>query len=197
MIIMSLCGLWSTFYRCRCGKVVLLALIVTFSGLYVQAHHESLAAPEREYLKLISLHPFKDTVIHHNGYDFYITAVESAPQAVDLIFYIENPLFKRPVHSVKEILLYPDGASTPQRFTLETDISGVSSLRYYYQKPFAGIIKVAAITPEHKTLSAGMVIQIGSPEPSHSFFIIFGLIIIGVLCYVLFFRRTERITQDA
>src|SRR3989339_1552782 len=121
MIIMSLCGLWSTFYRCRCGKVVLLALIVTFSGLYVQAHHESLAAPEREYLKLVSLHPFKDKVVHNNDYDFYITVVESAPQFVDVFFYVENKLFKRPVYSVKEILLYPEGSLIPQPFTLQTD----------------------------------------------------------------------------
>lgn len=197
MTTMSLCRLWSTFYRCRCGKTALfillgMAWLIMPLGLY--AHHESLAAPEREYLKLISLHPFKDTVIHNNDYDFYITVVESAPQAVDLIFYIENPLFKRPVHSSKEILLYNGSSQIPRKFILETDISGVSSLRYYYQKPFTGIIKMSAITSDRKTLSAEAVVQIGSPGPSYSFFIIFGLIIIGALGYVLVFRRTEHMT---
>ncbi len=196
MTIMSLCGLWNTFYRCRCGKVVPLVLIIIFSGLYAQAHHESLAAPEREYLKLISLYPFTDKVIHNNDYDFYITVSESAPQAVDLIFYIENPLFKRPVHSVKEILLYPDASLTPQRFILDADRAGVSSLRYYYQNPFKGVIKVVAITSEYKPISAEAVIQIGSPGPSYSFLIIFGLVIMAFLSYVILFRHAERVTQD-
>lgn len=156
------------------------------------AHHESLAAPEREYLKIISLHPFKDKVIHNSGYDFYITVAEPAPQVVDLIFYIENPLFKRPVHSTKEILLYPNGSSTPQRFALETDVSGVSSLRYRYHKPFEAKLKITTAAPDRQSISAETTIQIGSPEPSYVFLVIFGLIIIGALFYVLLIRHTAK-----
>lgn len=184
MTTMSLCGLWSTFCRCRCGKIVLLLLIIIFSGLSVQAHHESLAAPEREYLKLISLHPFKDTVIHNNGYDFYITVVELAPRTVDLIFYIENPLFKRPVHSVKEILLYQEGSLALQRFALGTDITGVSSLRYRYQKPFEAKLKIITVAPDHQNLSAETTIQIGSPKASYLFLIVFGIILIISIIFV-------------
>ena len=200
MTTMFLCLLWKIFCRCRCGRITLLVLeglVWLILPVCLYAHHESLAAPEREYLKIISLQPFKDKVIHNSGYDFYITVAEPAPQVVDLIFYIENPLFKRPVHSAKEILLYPKGSSTPQRFALETDVSGVSSLRYRYQKPFEAKLKITTAAPGRQDLSVETVIQIGSPEPSYGFLVIFGLIIIGVLCYVLLFRRTERITQDA
>jgi hypothetical protein len=164
-----------------------MAWLIAPLGLY--AHHESLAAPEREYLKLVSLHPFKDTVIHNSGYDFYITAVESAPQAVDLIFYIENPLFKRPVHSVKEILLYPDGSSTPQRFVLATDIAGVSSLRYYYWKPFEAKLKIITVAPGHQNLSAETIIQLGSPQPSCFFLIAFGIILIISIAFAYIRRK--------
>ncbi|MBI5779109.1 MAG: hypothetical protein HZA49_06595 [Planctomycetes bacterium] len=139
---------------------------------------------QREYLKIISLHPFKDKVIHNSGYDFYITVSEPAPQVIDLIFYVENPFFKRPVHSVKEILLYPDGSSTPQRFTLDTDIAGVSSLRYRYQEPFEAKLKIITVASDRQNLSAETTVQIGSPKPSYFFLITFVITILLAVAFV-------------
>lgn len=165
---------------------IIVVWLVTPPALY--AHHESLAAPEREYLNFISLHPFKDKVIRDSGYDFYITMVESAPQTVDLIFYLEHPLFKRPVHSAKEVLLHVAGSDEPQRFILETDIAGVSSLRYRYREPFEAELRITASAPDGQILMAETKVQIGSPGPSRAFLAMFGLIIIGVLL----FRRSAK-----
>ncbi|MFH0889118.1 MAG: 4Fe-4S binding protein [Planctomycetota bacterium] len=171
-----------------------LLLVFTLSSL-IKAHHELLPAPEREYLKLISLHPFKDKLISlrcsraecpvspqgigaQGNYDFFITIVESAPDTFDIIFYIENSLFKRAVRSSKEILLYRSDTKITDKFILESDISGVSSLKYFAHKPFETSIKVSAKTSDNEPISVKTDIQIGSPPPSIIFIVTFILIIL-------------------
>ena len=171
------------------NKIALSLLLIFILSSLIEAHHESLPAPERWYLKLVSLHPFKDKLISQGDYDFFITVAESAPDTFDIIFYIENSLFKRAVHSPKEILLYRNDTKIPGRFILETDISGVSSLKYVAHKPFETRIKVSATTADNKPISVETDIQIGSPKPSLVFIIIFGLLILVAVITVSLVRK--------
>lgn len=168
-------------YR-RLSKIVLslflLLILISNFPSFVEAHHESLPAPERDYLKLISLHPFKDKIVSYNNYNFYITIVESAPNVVDLIFYIENSILKRPLRSPKEILLYQKDSGNPERFVLESDITGVSTLRYRYHKPFQARVKILSETSDNQPISVESLIQIGSPSPSIPFIIVFAFLIL-------------------
>ncbi|MFH1231821.1 MAG: hypothetical protein V1709_10035 [Planctomycetota bacterium] len=172
--------------------VALSLLLVFILSSIIKAHHESLPAPERWYLKLISLHPFKDKLISQDGYDFFITVAESAPDTFDIIFYIENSLFKRAVHSSKEIVLYNNETGISDKFILQSDIAGVSNLKYFAHKPFETRIKVSATTSDNKPISVETDIQIGSPSPSIIFIITFMLIILIAIASVYFHRGERR-----
>jgi hypothetical protein len=181
-------------HRSRLRKIILSILLLFIFSSFIKAHHESLPAPEREYLKLISLHPFKDKVISQDNHDFFITVAETAPDTFTIFFYIENSLFKRAVHSPKEILFYNEDAKLPDKFNLESDISGVSSMQYFAHKPFEAKIKVSAVTNDNKPISVETDIQIGSPQPSIVFIIIFGLTILIMIIIVsrqLSIRKTK------
>ncbi|MFA5794151.1 MAG: hypothetical protein WC980_03685 [Candidatus Brocadiia bacterium] len=138
---------------------------------------------QREYLGRISLHPFKDEVVASGDHIFYVTAVDTAPNTVDLIFYIESSLHtegllvKRPVYSEKEIWFATDDCPVPQKFIPEPDNTGVSTLRYLYDKPVHAKLRISTTSTDNKAISAETSIQIGSPEPSYFFLIIFGIII--------------------
>jgi hypothetical protein len=133
---------------------------------------------QREYLKTVSLHPFKDEVVSSGDYTFYVTAVDLAPHTVDLTFYIENSLIKRPVRTAQEIWLSTDDGQAPQRFVLEPDYTGVSTLRYRYDNPVRAKLTVASAGADNKPISAETSIQIGSPQPSYFFLIFFGITIL-------------------
>ena len=163
--------------------VLSLLLILSFSSL-IRAHHELLPAPEREYLKLISQHPFKDTLITQGNYNYFITVAESAPDTYELIFYIENSLFRRAEHSPKEVLIYRNESETPERFILESDRTGASMLTYFSHEPFQAKIKVMSTTSDNQPLSIETNIQIGSPKPSFAFIAVFGLLIMIAIVIV-------------
>jgi len=166
------------------GIFLLSFLLLIICSSLVFAHHELLPAPEREYLKLISLHPFKDTLISKGDYHFFITVAESAPDTYDLIFYIENWRFIRPVRSDKELLIFKNGAAEPERFVLGNDITGASFLRYIARQPFEALVKVAAVTAEGNPISVETNIQIGSPKASVLFIMICGLILVALVLFV-------------
>jgi len=117
----------------------------------------------------------------YNNHTFYITVVETAPHAVDLVFYIENSPVKRPVRSLKEVLLYTDDGQPARVFALESDPAGSSMMRYLYREPVRVRIKVSATDADNKPLSAEAVVQIGSPQPSHIFLIIFAALTLFVI----------------
>jgi hypothetical protein len=178
------------------AKRLFCAVCVLIYGVssFVWAHHETLPAPDREYLKLISMHPFKDTLITQGNYNFFITVVESAPDTYDLYFYIENSLFKRPVHSDKGVLIYPANSRTPEKFFLTSDITGAASMRYIVRKPFLAKVELSTVVPGGKTISVTADIQLGSPKPSFVFLILFGLILAAfvIFIYIVRGRRINR-----
>lgn len=138
---------------------------------------------QREYLKIISLHPFKDEVVSSGDYTFYVTAVDLAPHTVGLTFYIENSLLKRPVRSAQGIWLSTDDGPAPQRFILEPDYTGVATLRYLYDNPVRAKLTIATTIADNKPISAETSIQIGSPKPSSFFLIAFGIIILLAISF--------------
>lgn len=178
------------------NKIVLSLLLIFILSSLIEAHHESLPAPEREYLKLISLHPFKDKLISRENYDFFITVVELAPDTFDIIFYIENSLFKRAVHSPKEILLFHNNTGIPAKFILGSDIAGVSNLKYFAHKPFDAKIKVSAKTSDNEPISVETDIQIGSPSPSIIFIVTFMLIILVTIISVYLSQRHRGLKEN-
>ncbi|MDI6788948.1 MAG: hypothetical protein QME51_11305 [Planctomycetota bacterium] len=176
----------------KVNKTILLVIVffLHLVAVVVYAHHEHLVAPEREYLKTIALHPFKDKLIRSGDYGFYISVSEPSPQSnyVDLIFYIEHLLLKRPLRFPKEIIITsPRGmieGQKPQQFILETDITGVSALRYIFSESFPANIKISTQTQDNQSISVETDITIGSPKPSliliGSFILIMMIAIISI-----------------
>ncbi len=138
---------------------------------------------QREYLKIISLHPFKDEVVSSGDYTFYVTAVDLDSNTVDLTFYIENSLIKRPVRAEQGIWLSTDDCPAPQRFILEPDYTGASTLRYRYDNPVRAKLTIAATGADNKPISAEISIHIGSPKPSYFFLIAFGITILLAVAF--------------
>ncbi|MEW6026917.1 MAG: hypothetical protein AB1599_06460 [Planctomycetota bacterium] len=130
------------------------------------------------------MHPFKDEVVSSGDYDFYVTMADLAPNTVDLTIYIENSLLKRPVRSASEIWLSTDDSPATQRFVLQPDYTGASTLRYFYDKPVRAKLKIATTIADSKPISAETSIQIGSPKPSYLFFIIFVASILFAVAFV-------------
>ena len=174
---------------CQWSKIVSLSVgILLFLILFLFVEVSLEACPEcgckdrfdsqLEYIKLISLHPFKNKFIKQGNHDFFFTVSETASNTFDIFFYIENSTLKRAIRAPKEILIYHDNSATSERFVLESDITGVSSLRYIIQKPFMAKVRVSAVSSENEALTVETEIQIGSPKPSLVFFVIFGLVIV-------------------
>jgi hypothetical protein len=149
------------------------------------AHHETISLAERDYLKLISLHPFKDRVISCDEYDFYVTVVEIAPDIVNFYVYVEHSLLKRPLRTDKEMYICP-AKGVPERFILESDPRGVSVLRYAYHRPSLLTLKIISGTNEplvSRTLAVETTLRMGSAKPSLLFFIVIILILLFAIGY--------------
>ncbi|MFA5795233.1 MAG: hypothetical protein WC980_09260 [Candidatus Brocadiia bacterium] len=170
-------------------------LFLLVLGLYppdASAHHAGLTGIQKELIAANAHLPHTSLNAIYKDYSLFVTILDRAPDTVDLMLYLEDNL-KRPIFGKRAVVIEDaDGKPVFSSF-LEPDDTGIFYLRYSYDRPLKGRLKVSYEPVGGSGTPAQWLqtdIQLGSPAPSITFLIVIGLVLLATIVAVKM-RRGE------